>query len=65
MGGATHAEPPMAVGRMSVYCLDGRLSLARKLGGGAGYRVEVLKNRVIARLSRGTILVKRSGWGLP
>lgn len=55
----------MAVGRMSVYCLDGRLSLAAKIGLGCGYDFEALRNRVIARLSRGTILVKRSGWGLP
>jgi len=58
-GGAAPAAA-MAIGRMSVYCLDGRRSLARKLGG-PGHRLEVLRNLAIARLSRGTILVKGHG----
>jgi peptidoglycan/xylan/chitin deacetylase (PgdA/CDA1 family) len=49
----------MAVGRMSVYCLDGAGSMRRKLGMAPGYRLESLKNRVVAALSRGTTIVKR------
>jgi peptidoglycan/xylan/chitin deacetylase (PgdA/CDA1 family) len=50
---------PMAIGRMTVYSIDGPSSLRRKLGLVRGYRFECLKNRVIAGLSLGTTLVKR------
>ena len=53
------ARRQMAVGRMSVYSIDHRASLLRKLGGVPGYRFEALKNRVIARLSHGTTLIKK------
>jgi peptidoglycan/xylan/chitin deacetylase (PgdA/CDA1 family) len=49
----------MALGRLSVYSIDGRSSLERKLGFRPGYRLECIKNTVIARLSLGTTLVKR------
>jgi len=49
----------MAMGRLSVYSIDGRSSLERKLGLRPGHRLECLKNTVIARLSLGTTLVKR------
>ncbi|MFC1799973.1 polysaccharide deacetylase family protein [Candidatus Eisenbacteria bacterium] len=49
----------MAMGRLSVYSIDGRSSLERKLGLRPGYRLECIKNTVIAKLSRGTTLVKR------
>lgn len=48
----------MMIGRMSVYGIDGRSSLLAKLGVGPGYRFEVAKCRLIARLSHGTPLVK-------
>jgi peptidoglycan/xylan/chitin deacetylase (PgdA/CDA1 family) len=50
---------PMAVGRMSVYSIDTLGSVRRKLGLTRGYAFEYLKNRIIARLSLGTTLVKR------
>jgi peptidoglycan/xylan/chitin deacetylase (PgdA/CDA1 family) len=53
------AADPMAIGRMTVYSIDGASSLRRKLGLAPGYRFECLKNRVIARLALGTTLVKR------
>jgi peptidoglycan/xylan/chitin deacetylase (PgdA/CDA1 family) len=49
----------MAIGRLSVYSIDGRGSLERKLGLRPGYRLECMKNTVIAKLSLGTTLVKR------
>ncbi|MFH1313994.1 MAG: polysaccharide deacetylase family protein [Candidatus Eisenbacteria bacterium] len=49
----------MAMGRLSVYPIDSRSSLERKLRLRPGYRLECLKNTVIARLSLGTTLVKR------
>jgi hypothetical protein len=49
----------MAMGRMSIYSIDGAGSLRRKLGLAPGYRLECFKNRVIARLALGTTLVKR------
>ncbi len=49
----------MAIGRMSVYCIDDSRSLLRKLGVVRGYRFEALKCRIVARLSHGTTLVKR------
>jgi len=49
----------MAMGRLSVYSIDGRASLERKLGLRPGYRLECIKNTVIAKLSLGTTLVKR------
>ena len=49
----------MAIGRMTVYSIDGLRSLRRKLGLAPGYGFEYLKNLVIARLSLGTTLVKR------
>jgi hypothetical protein len=49
----------MAMGRLSVYSIDGRSSLERKLGLRPGHRLECFKNRVIAKLSLGTTLVKR------
>ena len=49
----------MAVGRMSVYWLDGAGSIRRKLRMAPGYCLESLKNRVVAALSRGTTIVKR------
>jgi peptidoglycan/xylan/chitin deacetylase (PgdA/CDA1 family) len=73
MGQARGADPPcrdrpaphdevsgrMAIGRMSVYVGDGPRSLRRKLGASPGYGLEAFKNRLIARLSHGTSLVKR------
>ncbi|MFH1312275.1 MAG: polysaccharide deacetylase family protein [Candidatus Eisenbacteria bacterium] len=53
------ATDPMAIGRMTVYSVDGTSSLKRKLGLAPGYRFECLKNKFIARLSLGTTLVKR------
>jgi peptidoglycan/xylan/chitin deacetylase (PgdA/CDA1 family) len=49
----------MAIGRMTVYSIDGLSSLRRKLGLAPGYGFEYVKNLVIARLSLGTTLVKR------
>jgi hypothetical protein len=49
----------MAMGRLSVYSIDSRSSLERKLGLRPGYRLECLKNTVIARMSLGTTLLKR------
>jgi peptidoglycan/xylan/chitin deacetylase (PgdA/CDA1 family) len=49
----------MAMGRISVYAIDGRSSLERKLGLRRGYRLECIKNTLIAKLSLGTTLVKR------
>jgi peptidoglycan/xylan/chitin deacetylase (PgdA/CDA1 family) len=49
----------MAMGRLGVYSIDGRSSLERKLGLRPGYRLECIKNTVIAKLSLGTTLVKR------
>jgi peptidoglycan/xylan/chitin deacetylase (PgdA/CDA1 family) len=49
----------MAMGRLSVYSIDGRSSLERKLRLKPGYRLECIKNTVIAKLSLGTTLVKR------
>jgi peptidoglycan/xylan/chitin deacetylase (PgdA/CDA1 family) len=54
-----HHGDQMAIGRMTVYSIDGSSSLRRKLGLAPGYSLEWLKNRVIARLSLGTTLVKR------
>ncbi|MFZ1947793.1 MAG: polysaccharide deacetylase family protein [bacterium] len=51
----------MALGRMSVYSLDGRASLLRKMGVRRGRSLEVLKNIVITGLSRGTTLVTPGG----
>ena len=53
------AGNPMAFGRMSVYAIDGTGSIRRKLRFGPGYRIEYLKNRLIAGLSLGTTLVKK------
>jgi peptidoglycan/xylan/chitin deacetylase (PgdA/CDA1 family) len=50
---------PMATGRMTIYSIDGAGSLKRKLRRAPGYRLEYLKNKVIARLALGTTLVKR------
>jgi peptidoglycan/xylan/chitin deacetylase (PgdA/CDA1 family) len=50
---------PMAVGRMSVYAIDGTKSLRRKLRLDPGYRLEYVKNRLIAGLSLGTTLIKK------
>ena len=55
----TRGYDEMAIGRMSVYCIDGDGALKRKLGIDAGYGLECLKNRIIAGLSRGTTIVKR------
>jgi len=49
----------MAMGRLSVYSIDGRSSLERKLGLRPGYRLECIKNTVIAKLSLGTTIVKK------
>lgn len=53
------AGNPMAIGRMSVYAIDGVGSIRRKLRFGPGYHIEYLKNRLIAGLSLGTTLVKK------
>ncbi len=50
---------PMAIGRLSVYSIDSRAALERKLSLRPGYKLECFKNKVIARLSLGTTLVKR------
>ena len=50
---------PMCVGRMSVHMMDGGASILRKAGAAPGYNLEVVKNTVIAFLSRGATLVKR------
>jgi peptidoglycan/xylan/chitin deacetylase (PgdA/CDA1 family) len=52
-------EDPMRIGRMSVYALDGNTSLSRKLRVRGGYRIELVKNTVIAGMALGTTLVKR------
>jgi peptidoglycan/xylan/chitin deacetylase (PgdA/CDA1 family) len=52
-------DNPMAVGRMSVYAIDGKKSLRRKLRLDPGYRLEYVKNRLIAGLSLGTALIKK------
>lgn len=54
-----HDGNPMAIGRMSVYAIDGTGSIRRKLRFSPGYRIEYLKNRLIAGLSLGTTLVKK------
>jgi peptidoglycan/xylan/chitin deacetylase (PgdA/CDA1 family) len=50
---------PMAVGRMSVYAIDGIGSLRRKMRLDPGYRIECFKSKLIAGLSLGTTLVKK------
>jgi peptidoglycan/xylan/chitin deacetylase (PgdA/CDA1 family) len=50
----------MAIGRWAVYTLDGAATLKRKMGLGPGRRLERLKSKMIAKLSLGTTLVKRS-----
>lgn len=52
-------EGRMAVGRMSVYAMDGARSLRGKMGAAPGHMFEVAKTRIISQLSRGTPLVKR------
>jgi peptidoglycan/xylan/chitin deacetylase (PgdA/CDA1 family) len=58
-GSSNNRGEKMAIGRLSVYSIDGRSSLERKLRLRRGYRLECIKNTVIAKLSLGTTLVKR------
>jgi len=55
----------MCQGRLSVYSIDTIRSIRSKLGIDRGQRIEILKCHLIAFLSRGTPLVKRSARLVP